>query len=343
MSKTNTAYANTLQENIYISSSAGGGGACFRRWTDSGENISYSRNGGVGSGVAGLTTDGLVVAGNASMPTYDGTSSMTGNSGKGHAKISYIESGFTVTFDANGGSVDPATKVVYPDDPQIGDTPIPTNGNKKFLGWFTDEGLTSIVVDNMPVYDNITLYAKWMENNTVDFSYIGKTVGIRVPENGTYKLEVWGAQGGSCCWGGTGGKGGYAGGNVVLEKNSIVYVTIGNQGSGVCPNNTNGSDGYATSGNWTYMSKTNATYSNIEQENMYISSSAGGGGACFRRWTDSGDNISWSRDGGVGTGIAGLTTGELVVAGNNSMPTHDGTSTMTGNTGNGYAKLTFVE
>jgi hypothetical protein len=31
-----------------------------------------------------------------------------------------------------------------------------------------------------------------------------------------------------------------------------------------------------------------------------------------------------------------------MIAGNASMPTHDGTSTMTGNDGNGYAKITYL-
>lgn len=45
---------------------------------------------------------------------------------------------------------------------------------------------------------------------------------------------------------------------------------------------------------------------------------------------------------GGGSGyIDGVTNG-TTIAGNASMPTHDGTSTMTGNTGNGYAKITYL-
>ena len=36
-------------------------------------------------------------------------------------------------------------------------------------------------------------------------------------------------------------------------------------------------------------------------------------------------------------------TNTVMKAGNEVMPTFDGTSTMTGNTGNGYAKITFIE
>ena len=35
-------------------------------------------------------------------------------------------------------------------------------------------------------------------------------------------------------------------------------------------------------------------------------------------------------------------TNTSMIYGSDSMPTHDGTSTMTGNTGNGYAKITFL-
>ena len=343
MSKTNTTYANTLEDDLYISSSAGGGGACFRRWDDQGNDRSYNRNGGVGTGFAGLTINGLAVNGSTSMPTYDGTSSMTGNSGKGHAKITYVEDGYTITFDANGGSVDPVTKNVPVDDPQIGSMPIPTNGNKKFLGWYMDDTLTTIVYATTPVYDDMTLYAKWMDDNVVDFTNTKKTIGIRIPEMGTYKLEVWGAQGGSCCYGGTGGKGGYAGGNIILEEGTVVYVTVGSQGTNACPSNTNGSEGYGGSGSWTYMSKTDTAYSSTEHDDLYLSSSAGSGGACFMRWTNEGENVSYHRNGSVGIGSINFGVDNTAVAGNVSMPTHDNAGTMTGNTGNGYAKITFVE
>ncbi|HPZ23740.1 MAG TPA: glycine rich domain-containing protein [Bacilli bacterium] len=35
-------------------------------------------------------------------------------------------------------------------------------------------------------------------------------------------------------------------------------------------------------------------------------------------------------------------TNANMIAGNASMPTHDGTSTMTGNSGNGYARITYL-
>ena len=69
------------------------------------------------------------------------------------------------------------------------------------------------------------------------------------PLSGVYKLEVWGAQGGSNTKSNTvstvaiGGYGGYSIGNVSLSKNDILFINVGGKGS----NNTNatgGSGGY---------------------------------------------------------------------------------------------------
>ncbi len=45
---------------------------------------------GGGSGYIGGVTDGQTIAGNASMPNHEGTGTMTGNSGNGYAKITYL-------------------------------------------------------------------------------------------------------------------------------------------------------------------------------------------------------------------------------------------------------------
>ncbi len=57
----------------------------------------------------------------------------------------------------------------------------------------------------------------------------GSVQEFTAPKGGTYKLEVWGAQGGQ----GTvtsSGKGGYSCGTVSLIKNIVLYVCIGGQG-----------------------------------------------------------------------------------------------------------------
>jgi len=60
-----------------------------------------------------------------------------------------------------------------------------------------------------------------------------------------------------------------------------------------------------------------------------------------------GQHIRGAATGGTGY-IGGVETSKVydiekkTIAGNMDMPTHDGLSTMKGNTGNGYAKITLV-
>ena len=63
----------------------------------------------------------------------------------------------TVTFDANGGSVDEATRMTANGE-AIGNMPVPVNGDMKFEGWY--HGL-ELVDETYPIYGDMTLWAKW--------------------------------------------------------------------------------------------------------------------------------------------------------------------------------------
>ena len=63
----------------------------------------------------------------------------------------------TVTFDANGGSVDEATRMTANGE-AIGNLPVPVNGDMKFEGWY--HGL-ELVDETYPIYGDMTLRAKW--------------------------------------------------------------------------------------------------------------------------------------------------------------------------------------
>ena len=58
----------------------------------------------------------------------------------------------------------------------------------------------------------------------------GKYEEFTVPYTGYYRLEVWGAQGGSGAGLGLGGKGGYSSGYVKLQKGEKLYVYVGGKG-----------------------------------------------------------------------------------------------------------------
>ena len=62
-----------------------------------------------------------------------------------------------------------------------------------------------------------------------NFAYTGSSQTFKVPITGTYKLEVWGAQGGgSASY--PGGKGGYSVGTLSLNSGTVLYVYVGEKG-----------------------------------------------------------------------------------------------------------------
>ena len=77
------------------------------------------------------------------------------------------------------------------------------------------------------------------------FDYTGDIQEFTAPMDGTYKLEVWGAQGGTV-YAGIYSYGGYATGSVELKKGDKLYVVVG--GSGTTASTINGSEGFASGG-----------------------------------------------------------------------------------------------
>lgn len=74
----------------------------------------------------------------------------------------YTPKNFSVTFNANGGSVSTGSKTVTYDS-TYGDLPVPTYLGYKFKGWYTLQNGGTQVTSNTKVniLDNQTLYAKW--------------------------------------------------------------------------------------------------------------------------------------------------------------------------------------
>ena len=68
-------------------------------------------------------------------------------------------------------------------------------------------------------------------NDYEEFYNIGSIQTFTAPLSGTYKLEVWGASGGSANTTDIGGYGAYATGNVNLNKGDILYIAVGGAGS----------------------------------------------------------------------------------------------------------------
>ena len=66
----------------------------------------------------------------------------------------------TVTFDANGGSVSPASKT-YDENTEYGTLPTPTRALYKFEGWYDAETGGTKVTEKSQVTKDTTLYAYW--------------------------------------------------------------------------------------------------------------------------------------------------------------------------------------
>ena len=84
-------------------------------------------------------------------------------------------------------------------------------------------GVTTFTIDS-------SSFCAYAAGDSWTLSYTGDVQEFVVPCDGTYKLEVWGAQGGTA---GSyiGGKGGYSSGSKALTANSSLYIAIGGKGS----------------------------------------------------------------------------------------------------------------
>lgn len=76
---------------------------------------------------------------------------------------------YTLTFDANGGICDEASRDVY-NGAAIGDLPTPVRDYYTFDGWYLDGSDAPVTAETvLPVGGNQTLRAKWTENPTSDW------------------------------------------------------------------------------------------------------------------------------------------------------------------------------
>ena len=73
---------------------------------------------------------------------------------------------YTVTFNANGGSVSPTTRSVA-SGAAVGTLPTPTRSGYTFAGWWTAASGGSQVSASTKVYGNKTYYAHWTKINSV--------------------------------------------------------------------------------------------------------------------------------------------------------------------------------
>ena len=173
-----------------------------------------------------------------------------------------------------------------------------------------------------------------------EFSYTGRIQSWTVPAGcgGTYQLEVWGAQGGTCRYWpnnssyaeSVGGNGGYSKGNISLSAGETIYVVVGgqpalkNSGSGGNTNtvtagyngggNTNGNTGCGAGGGATHIGTFNSTLAaHGNTSGLYIVAGGGGGGSADRYWEEQSGGSYKDKNvlslGGTGGGTSGGNSG----------------------------------
>ena len=144
----------------------------------------------------------------------------------------------------------------------------------------------------------------------------GNVQAFTAPSSTTYKLEVWGAQGGAS-FGATGGKGGYSNGVISINTNNNLYICIGQytgdvgstyDKSGISAYN-GGGKGSSSGGGATHIAKANRgelkNYSSYKSE-VYIVAGGGGGGADSGWGTGTG-GAGGGTSGGIGTDYSTVT------------------------------------
>lgn len=203
-----------LGGNTYNGGAGGGGwyGGASRYSVSSYSTGSDSEGGGGGSGYVYTSSTAKnypsgcllnssyylsaakTIAGNTSFTSPTG-SSETGHSGNGYCRITVIECSNTALYVRINNSMKKATAFYFK-----------LNNNKMY-------GVGSANYNG----------------SVMNFDYTG-SVQTATLTPGTYKLECWGAQGGTYS-GYIGGYGGYSKGTITLTKTTTVYISVGGAGS----------------------------------------------------------------------------------------------------------------
>lgn len=177
------------------------------------------------------------------------------------------------------------------------------------------------------------------------FDYTGTEEEFVVPCSGIYKLEVYGAQGGSANY--VGGGGGYASGDKQLSVNQSLFINVGGAGSSQCVSSScnGGYNGGGTSynvydnnvisgggGGATHIAKTSGLLSSLsdDKESIYIVA-GGGGGSSYYTSTEYGIGGT----GGGTSGTSGTMVGQSYLIGSGGTSTIGGSGMKSGDFGQG--------
>lgn len=226
-----------------------------------------------------------------------------------------------VTFDANGGvlagGTTPEEKALAGKvsgtltmslNQAVSTGLIGSRTNFTYVGWNTQaDGMGTWIEDYGRITGPVTFYAIYYQSN---YYYTGAPQTFRVPIDGWYEIQLWGAEGGDDA-AGEGGRGAYVKGEVYMRRGSELYVYVGapgltgthGSGAGYNGGGNSGASSGGQSGSGGGATDVRTVYGNWNQNlDTRIAVAAGGGGAGMHRAGGYGGALV-----GGSTGIAGGT------------------------------------
>ena len=121
-------------------------------------------------------------------------------------------------------------------------------------------------------------------NDSFNYDYTGDIQMFTAPQTGVYKIEAWGAQGGTINTSYAGGKGAYTVGEIELNKGEQLYVFVGEQpksNTGGYNGGGNGTSGYAGGGGATDIRLVSGKWNDTTGLRSRIMVAAGGSGGYY--------------------------------------------------------------
>lgn len=184
-------------------------------------------------------------------------------------------------------------------------------GTLNYTLYYHPDTTAETLLENKSLSLSVDSYGVQYRNNpnhgmaTWDYGYTGAYQTFIAPEDGLYRFEAWGAQGGAAEHSSTvydnGGSGGYVSGDIGLKKNQMIYIWVGNK-----PDATNGTSGL--SGEVTDFRLVSGVYDEVVSLNSRLAVAAGGGGAAY---DGNGNRITSGGAGGGLEGLLGTTNGSI--------------------------------
>lgn len=196
---------------------------------------------------------------------------------------------------------------------------------KYFLKLCEDHGATpSTMTTEARVYWIKIYYNENKKENGIakKFKYTGNYQEYEIPKTGYYKIECYGAKGGSSMangsTGASGGNGGYTSGIIKLNEGEKIYIYVGGHGSdaivgkdvtggynggGIGTWDHNDDEAAGAGGGATDIRLVAGEWNDFESLKSRIMVAAGGGGS------------AWHTGGGAGGGLIGLTNREKSIPG----------------------------